>query len=296
MAGNSPQKTAGISGVYGYTKAQPFLSAQEMQGGIVNPAHANWGEQETPYPWEAYGGAQGPAKGPFGIENELLGDDDFIGGLSSGQIGDDPEGDYTPYYGSHAAPFPKGVLYKDDQTLSPKGSTAYLEQSALIHGTNTNAAASRMYSESLLANQDDWVGFFNEVQGEDLVTDTDKDGQVGPSSFGFGVNDHMSNDFPKQNEYGFNTSHRHRRYATGHIPGNYLYINARGRPMVKTMPHTALPAIGDNSPFSGDNLGDSFNIDGAILQDNATSYVPPPTPYVAPATQQVSYVPELELW
>jgi hypothetical protein len=289
-------RVAGIQGIGGYTKDQAFATAEQMQGDTVDPKHAQWGEETEPYPWEAYGGAQGPAKGPFGIENELLGDDSFIGGLTSGQIMQDPEGDYTPYYGSHAAPFPRGLMRGEMSTTSPKGSAEMLEQSAEIHSADTNAGSSRLYAESLLAKQDDWEAFYNPEQGSDLTTNTDKDGQVGPSSFGFGVNDHMTNDFAKQNEFNFNKAHRHRRYATGHIPGNYMYLRPGGRPMIKTMPHGAILPVGDNSPFAGDNVMETFSIDGAILQSPATEYVPPPTPYVAPATQQTSAVPEIVFW
>lgn len=287
-------RVAGIQGIGGYSRNQPFLTAEEMQGSPANEYHGNRGEATTPYPWEAYQGAQGPAKGPFGIENELLGDDSDIFGLSAGQIFDDPEGDYTPNYGSHAAPFPKGLMQGDMSSVQPVGTRLIVQQSAELHSANTNASKARQYSESLLANNDSWEGFYNPVQGEDLVTNAPA--QTAVASAGWGVNDHTSNPLAKENEFDLNTSHRHRRYATGHIPYNYMWMQPGGRPMIKTLPHGAILPTGENSPFTGDNVMEPYSIDGAILQSPATEYSPPPQPYVTPTSQQVSDVPELAFW
>jgi len=281
----------GVTGIAGYTKGNPFADAAELQGSPVNPAHAQIGEQSEPYPWEAYGGAQGPPMGPFGIENELL--SETPASIPAGNIHQDPEGDYTPYYGSHAAPFPKGYMRGKLSSVGPDSTSDKLEQNLEIQeaASGINAGASRNYSESLLAKQDTWVGFFNEVPGEDMLAIVPS--QVSVANSGWGVNDHRSNSFAKVNEFGYEDSHRHRRYATGKIPGNSLWLRARGRPMVKTMPHPAILPVGTNSPFAGQDITETYGIDGAILQDDATAYVPPPTPYVAPAYQQTSDVPDV---
>jgi hypothetical protein len=48
--------------------------------------------------------------------------------------------------------------------------------------------------------------------------------------------------------------------------------------MVKGLPGPARPPIGIDSPFAGDDLGQAFGINGALLQNVPSEYVPPPQP------------------
>lgn len=292
-----PGTPQGITGLQGFVNSRPEAPPWEVQGGPADPAHANLGEQGEPYPWEAYGGAWGTFKGPLGIENELLADDPgiantFVGGFKS----QDPQGDLTPYR-THAAPWPKGLQFGEMSSASPAGTAEKLVQSADIHASDTNASENFNYDQTMWALQDKWIGFFNPVQGEDLLAAAGSDGQISPAAFGFGVNDHTSNEYHKANEYELNTSHRHRRYAAGSVPGNYMWMKPGGRPMIKSLPGPARPAVGPNSPFAGDDTFAPFGIDGAILQSVPTEYVSPPTPNVAPALQNFNEPsPSVDLW
>jgi hypothetical protein len=100
------------------------------------------------------------------------------------------------------------------------------------------------------------------------------------SGFMWGTRDRVQS-MARQNEFGFDSSHRHRRYADAPIPGNYMWLRPGGRPLQKTLAGPARPAIGPESPFSGDDLGFTFGIDGAVLQNVPTEYVSPAQPKLA---------------
>lgn len=278
-----------LTGLQGFVNEQPQADAFEVHGDPANPAHGIVGEQAVPYSWEAYAGSWGPPRGPFGPENELLGTPTEDETFQAGYLAQDPEGDQTPYLG-HAAPFPKGR----ETSVSPDATSRQLIQSRALHADGLNAGAKSLYSQTAFALQDDWVGFYNPVQGEDQIPDTP--GPIANQANGFGVNDHTSNPYHKANAFGLNTSHRHRRYAAGSIPGNYMWMEPGGRPMIKSLPGPARPATGDNSPFAGQDVGAAFETRGAILADAPTEYVAPPTPYVAPALQTASVGPPDEVW
>lgn len=276
---------SGVSGVVqqGYT-AQPFADALKRHGGVSDPLHGEIGEQDKPYPWQEFAGPlsrYSPEDAILGIGPEFL-------TLDSGQVAQDPTGDYTPYGpGLHAGPRVRGFR----QDRGPEGTADFLWQSAEAHGTRTNAAEKAKASSNPL--QDRWTRFWNIVRGEDLIEPNSH--QTGMSAFGVGTNDRTSNPFHKENIYGLHASHRMRRYATGSIPGNYQWMRPGGRPMHKTVAGPARPAFGEG-PFSGDNPGDSFNTYGAILAASPTDYVSPPQPFTVPQTQE--YVPsnEVPLW
>jgi hypothetical protein len=121
-------------------------------------------------------------------------------------------------------------------------------------------------------------------------------GQVKNSAGGFGSTDRTGNP-DGVNGYGFQNAHLHRRYATGSVPGNYMWMKPGGRPMVKTTPGPARPPIGDASPFTGQDLTLSFSTQGAVLANPAGDYEAPPDPYVAPPlSQQASTEPGPVSW
>ena len=95
----------------------------------------------------------------------------------------------------------------------------------------------------------------------------------------------ISNTYAKRNQYGFDSAHMRRRYAMSSIPGNFMWMRPKGRPMHRNLPGPARPPIGIDSPFTGDDLGVTFGYDtGAILMDQPQEYVPPPSPNVASQT------------
>lgn len=263
----------GIVGVQAFRATQfPYAEPRQMQGDAVDPKHSATGEVAQPYPWQEFAGKIGP----FGPEIGLLADEPPSQTLTAGDMSQAPTLDHTPYR-THAGPHIRKPKLDDRQ---PDGNADYLMASYEAHATRTNAAENAKASSNPL--QDHYTGFFETIPGEDQVTGAGS--QVSPAAFGIGVNDHTSNVFAKRNEYGIHASHRHRRYATGSVPGNYMWMKPGGRPLSKTLAGPARPAIGVG-PFEGDDPMATFGINGAILQDNATEYVSPPQPFVVPAVE-----------
>lgn len=263
---------------------QPEAPPESVHGGPSNPLHGHFGEQATPYPWEEFAGPHGPY-GP--AEDAMLSDLPESGTLQAGILSQDPAADLTPYL-THAAPHIAGL----EMDRGPEGNARVLKQSMAAHAVKTNASAAGIASSNPL--QDHWNGFWNTVQGEDNLMGAGT--QTGFQANGFGANDRTSNPFHKSNPYGLNSSHRMRRYATGSIPGNYMWMRPGGRPMVKTLAGPARPATGEG-PFYGQDVTQTFGIQGAILMDPATEYQAPPQPYVTPPVTQVSEsAPVIELW
>jgi hypothetical protein len=173
----------------------------------------------------------------------------------------------------------------------PDGNADVLYQSYQAHGTDTGAQRKAIAAADPL--QDHWERFYESVPGDDILPPVP--GAVSGQAGGFGSNDHRNNAYAKVNPYGLANSHRMRRYATGSIPGNYQWMKPGGRPLSKTMAGPARPATG-MGPFQGDDIGQSFGLQGAVLLDPATEYVAPPQVNVVPATQQYAVPDPIELW
>lgn len=273
---------AGINGITGYVISSPEAPPFEQQGGIADPRHGIAGEQASPYPWENV--PMGPYPGLIQPIDGLV-DNLSDYGLPSGMLGQDPTGDQTPS-NYNAAP------YSQENPTAPmadqigihgrnEGSRRQLLDSLRVHAHNTGAGLKRLFLPQMLAKQDDWNAFFNAIQGEDNVPKVP--GSVGMVAGGFNVNDHVSNPYAKVNGFGFDTSHRHRRYAYGPIPGNTLWLKARSRPMVRSL--TNMHQFPTSGAFAGDDPGATFGIDGAVLQNTPTQYAPPPQPYLGSPIQ-----------
>jgi len=269
MSGPTP-----VNGITGFIIANPEAPPFNVHGGPADPRHAGNGPASV-YPWEVI------PMGPF--PNAMQPIDGMVGGavergiLPAGVMAQDPTADNTPAY--HAAPFPtegpaSGTADQFDITGRQIGSTRQLLESLRIHASNTGAGLKRLFLPQMLARQDDWTGFYNDVEGEDNVPSVP--GSIGNNAFGVGVNDHTSNAFAKKNSYGFNTSHRHRRFATGSIPGNTQWMRPGGRPMVRSF--TGNHPFPLSGPFANDDPGATFGYQGAILQNIPSEYVTPPQP------------------
>jgi hypothetical protein len=283
---------AGVNPVTGFVY-DPSKEADphERHGGPADPYHGQFGERAKPYPWEEIPNAHYQINPVPGMVEDDYNPD---WGLPAGLLGQDPTGDQTPAY--NAAPFPRegpGSKAADQLDVAGRreGSTRQLIESASIHASRTGAGLKRLFLPQMLAKQDQWDGFFNPVTGEDQVPKIP--GHIGTVAFGYNVNDHVSNSYAKINNYGFNTSHRHRRVARGPIPGNFLWLKARGRPLVRSF--TGNYNFQTSGPFQGDNPGASFTIDGAVLQNTPTNYTPPPQVTLANSSNDAS-VPEISFW
>lgn len=285
---------SGLTALAGYSTTQRGereATPEERNGGPVDPRHGNWGEQAAPYPWQSSLVGTGGSHGPYGPENQLL--DDWYWAMTPGGMDDDPGGEFvdqTPNLEtrSHGAPWPKGIASGPVPSEHPDRLSANRIQSAQLHGIRSNADASAIPSpQAYGVQQDDWVELWNVTPGNSDLPSIPK-GMMS-SGFMFGSRDRTQS-MAAQNQYGFDSAHVHRRYATGAIPGNTMWMKPGGRPVAKSVAGVARPAIGPDSPFEGDNLGAAFDPYGAVLQNLPTEYVAPAQPALASVgTYEQSY-------
>lgn len=257
---------------------------EERMGGVADPAHGKYlAEENIPR-----GSRMGTPIGPQGPENQIL-DDDYWFWEGGGQPIDDPQFDYTP--STHAGPWPKGFQSGPVGDISPDAVANKLNALNALHGMGRNGELQHQLTRADALN-DDWETIDQLNPGNSGLANLPK--QSLSSGFGWGTRDRTQS-MAQQNEYGFDSAHQHRRWATGSIPGNNMWMRPGGRPMMKTLGGPARPAIGEDSPFTGQNLGFSFNPDGALLQNVPTEYSAPPQPNLADAgppvnTENDSYV------
>lgn len=288
----------GMGPIRGYIDPEPEATAEEVHGNPVNPFHGQYGEQAQPYSWQSQLTNYNGHMGPYGPENGLIDDGDGSKGMSAGTVGKDPYADLTP---NSAAQRASGHAAPMTRTLSGPLPSQYdavnqeLVQAAEIR--STDLGGSRKYTTTELgdAQQDHW----QEVWDVETGTEKYPAGPVvggGVSLFGFGNNDRTINPLRKINGFGYGSGHHHRRFATGSIPGNYMWLRPAGRPLVKTSAGPARPAIGQDSPFTGDDLSLSYGIQGAVLVNVPQEYQAPPTPQMVQPVNMDEPSPEIPLW
>jgi hypothetical protein len=244
---------------------------EERMGGTADPIHGTGGTESF-----GRGSRIGTPIGPNGPENQIIGEFEAWALTPAGNEYDDPQFDHTP--ARRAGPSPRGVMSGPIDGVSPSSIANQLQQSAILHGINTNAAAHAQ--RNLDATNDEWIEIDQLNPGNSDLQPIGR--QAMSAGFGWGTRDRTQS-FARQNEFGFDSAHQHRRYAQSPIPGNYMYLKPGGRPMVKGLPGPARPAIGPDSPFAGDDLGAAFSINGALLQNVPPEYTPPPQPTLSPS-------------
>lgn len=265
-----PNGVVSLNGLEGYVIEEPEATAYDIHGGPANPAHATFGEVASPYPWQMtqFGGAYdfiSPVDGMVGSYEEIL---------PAGSIDQDPTGDRTPY--THAAPWPKDPI--GDGSVGPENTARKLNQNKHIHASNTGASYKSLYTNTVPVN-DEWEEVWAVSPGTISLENPATPHQVSMSVGGFGSRNRGTTPSP-QNAYGFDSAHMHRRFATGSIPGNYMYLKPGGRPLVKSISRIGLRnwPTGANTPFYGDDPTASFDTYGAILVATPSEYVAPPQP------------------
>lgn len=286
----------GVNGISGFVISNPEAPPFEVHGGPADPMHGQYGEQAQPYPWEMvpmgpYPGSVDPLPGMIDDRTAEQGNMS----ANAGYLAQDPTADQTPAY--HAAPYltegPNSLMADQiDSRRRNAGSRRQLLNSLWLHAHNTGASLRRLFDFTYGSKQDNWIGFYNKVPGEDIVPTIP--GSVSYQANGFGVNDHVSNAFHKANAYDFNTSHRHRRYAASPIPGNFMWMKPGGRPMVRTFTNQYnFPTSG---AFAGDDPGDNFSYQGAILTQTPSEYAAPPQPNLVAPVVNADTAPYIPLY
>jgi len=270
------QPLTGLTGLAGYqvlTDSDPEATPEERMGGVADPRHSQFLADD----YIRRGMEIGAPRGPYGPENQLLSDEQWFFEPAGNEY-QDPQFDHTP--SRRAGPFPKGILSGPIAGTDPDSIAVQLQESAAIHAIDTNADARSTHGMDAL--NDNWTTIEQLNPGNDELAELPKQSQS--SGFMWGTRDRRQS-MARQNEFGFDSSHQHRRWADSGIPGNNMWMVPGGRPLVKSLPGPARPAIGPDSPFAGQDLGQSFGIDGAVLQNVPTEYVAPPQPNLAAPVQ-----------
>ena len=275
----------GLSGLAGYQTQideDSQASPEERMGGTADPSHSKYLAEDH----IRRGSQLGEPRGPYGPDNQMLGDESWFW-EPGGEEWQDPTFDHAP--SNRAGPFPKGILSGPVSNGGPDDTADRLIQSYKLHSIDTNTDA-RLQTSNRYVQNDDWTEIDQLNPGNSDLAKLPKQSQS--SGYGWGTRDVIQS-MGAINGYGFDSTHQHRRWATGGIPGNTMWLKPGGRPMVKSLPGPARPAIGPDSPFAGQDLGMAFDINGAILQNVPPEYTPPAQPNLSaapPAGENDSYV------
>lgn len=256
-------------------EADPQATPEERYGGPADPRHGT-GAIVHQYPSLSMQ-TPGGSHGPYGPENQLLGDPEWVWEMG-GDPSQDPYIDRTP--STRAGPFPKGILSGAIPGENPTDVGYQREQSMAVHAVRTNAGMASLTSPQGYASNDEWHMLDQTNPGHSDLIPLPK--QALSSGFMFGTRDRVQS-MARQNEFGFDSAHQWRRWARSPIPGNFMWMRPGGRPLTKTLAGPARPAIGSESPFAGQDVGAAFGINGAVLQNVPTEYAPPPQPNLAPS-------------
>jgi hypothetical protein len=273
----------GLSALSGYnaiSDSNPFASAEDRSGGAANP-HVIESHSDPAYQSQL---TKAGSHGPYGLENQLLGDDMwFIEPADAPEL--NPEFDYntpnlTRSHGSVSNIVSNGTVPSQYDSINLQ--IAQMDNKLSDMGTSRRMT----HSQDLEPLNDHWQEIWEVDNGSSDVPDTTK--QIAYQANGFGVADSVSNAYHKTNEFGFNSKHMHRRFAIGHIPGNFMWMRPQGRPLFKSIAGVARPPVGGNSPFAGQDVGFAFSYDtGAVLMNTPEEYIPPPSPNIA--TRDATY-------
>lgn len=285
------QGLTGLTALAGYNvqiDTESQASPEDRSGSPANPRHGEWANIEPAYLSKI---TPGGSHGPYGPENQMLGEFDSFVLTPAGNETQDPYMDRTP--SRRAGPFPKGIASGPVPGETPDHVAFQRQQSMAIHGIRTNAAIRSGFSPLGDVRNDEWESFYEVDPGHTDLVPIPR--QSMSSGFVFGTRDRTQS-FARQNEHGFDSAHKSRRFATGSIPGNYMWMKPGGRPLVKSLPGPARPAIGPSSPFYGQDLGQAFSIDGAMLQNVPPEYEPPPGPNLAPSQNSPDYGESVVEW
>lgn len=265
-----------LSGIRGFVNPNPEATPEQRSGDVADPRHGTVGEQATPLPYQR--SFPGEPHGPYGLDNQLLGVEDYAYFTPAGQLFQDPTADETPL--THAAPWPKGV----PTTTDPGDVAIRRQESADIHASDMGGWRESAYLPTQNPVQADWEELWAVDPGVLFPQLEEIPRQAkGVGSQGWGSTDRVQS-FARQNGYGFDSAHMHRRVVNpggNSLPGNYMWMQPGARPLVKSVPGTAGIPAGPDSPFYGQDPGASYDAQGAVLLTLPADYQGVPQPALA---------------
>lgn len=253
----------------------PEATAAQVHGGSADPRHAHATLTQV-YPWQSV-----PAPGaqywhsPYAMDEALMGFPAIE--TPAGAPGQDPRADLTPI--KHAAPWPT-TGPRDGATRDLVASAEDLRQLADIHASDTGA--SREITYNIPEPQGTYRRFGYVTPGEtNLARGMPR--QLMGSVMGVGSTDRIHG-MAHQNSYGFDGAHVAERYRDSRGVLNYLWMRPGGRPMVIDPYGNTNNRAGQDTPYAGSvqlQQG-TYGVQGAALQVQASEYVAPPEPVLAP--------------
>lgn len=266
-----------LQSLSGFVIEQPEAAPEDRSGDAADPRHAQVGEKAQPYSWESLQtpGASAPITLPLegGFVDEGT---ETYWTFSASNVEDLPAGDTAPW--THAGPWPDDPI--GDASVQPDNIVRNLIKNAFLRSQKVGPANRAMYRPWANPQQDKWEEIWQVDPNDDMIPTASDQMKASLAPGGRGSTDRRQS-FAKQNEFGFDSRHMHRRYADGSIPGNVLWMRPASRPLVKSIPGPAKLPIGPTSQFAGQSPGLAFATHGAILENLPTPYVPPPMPNVA---------------
>jgi hypothetical protein len=267
---------APLSGIRGFVNPDPEATPEQISGGVADPRHGAPGEVARPFPYER--NFPGQPHGPYGLDNQLLGVEDYAYFTPAGQLFQDPTGDETPV--THAAPWPKGM----PTTTDPEDVAIRRQESLDIHSSDMGTSREMLYIPTANPVQADWSELWEVDPGVSFPQLSEIPNQAkGIGAGGWGSRDRTQS-FARQNGYGFDSAHMHRRIVEpggNSLPGTYMWMEPGSRPLVKSIPGTAGVPAGYDSPFYGQDPGASYDAQGAVLATLPADYAGVPQPALA---------------
>jgi hypothetical protein len=269
---------AGLTGITGLAPVSPVFipdpgaPAEVIHGGPADPAHGNYLWDTTGYgmPWLWQPGVD---TADASVAAALLGSVPPTAGA-----GTDPSLYSAPTEtGSHAAPWPSfgtadGAVNDRDQAAARQLANAEL------HSYDTGDALARLTNPPVTTQMPWSVEADYVTAGQSILQPVPEQmtGQLG--------RDRVQGT-PALNADGFDSAHVYRTRATGDVPGNFLWLDGRQRPMQVQVAGRLTYPVGSDTPFAGQVPG-AGAVDGAVLTGLPPVYSAPPFPPsdAAPAT------------
>jgi hypothetical protein len=280
-----PTGLSQLEGLSGFVIENPEASPEDRSGNAADPRHEKVGEQAEPYSWQSL---QVPGAALPTVDD--IGEGFIDDGITeywtqtASNVEELPSGDTAPW--THAGPWPSDPI--GDGSVSPDNLVRNAMINAELRSQKVGPNPRAIFRPQANPQQDNWNEIWNVDPNSDDIPEVSNQMKAALAPGGRGSTDRRQS-FARQNQYGFDSRHMHRRFAFNHIPGNNLWMRPASRPLVKTIPGPAKLPIGPTSQFAGQDPGLAFGTQGAILNDLPNAYNPPPTPNVdqAPITGSV---------
>lgn len=266
-----------LQSLAGFVIEQPEASPEDRSGNPADPRHAQVGEKAQPYSWESLqtpGASTVPPETGF-VDEDYNGTYEYWTSVAS-NIEELPAGDTAPW--THAGPWPADPI--GDASVGPDQIVRQITTNAFLRSQRVGPANRAMLRPWANPQQDEWKEIWQVDPNSDDIPEASNQMKASLAPGGRGSTDRRQS-FARQNGFGFDSRHMHRRFAAGSIPGNNLWMRPASRPLVKSIPGPARLPIGPTSQFAGQDTGAAFGIQGAILQDLPSAYVTPPDPNIS---------------